>query len=275
MFKVIAIYFYEVSDDPSDRVTETLVHFSDTMTDAQAWACNECFDKGTSYEERFAYVDEHYTFKESSVTECLNALLAQQTRMTDLEPQQTRMKDLEHNLKYAQGMTSADGSVAFTSVKIGDQVWMSKNLAIDDDGDGVYYNPKNKEYYYTWDAAVRIAKDIPGWHLPSVDEWNEACEACGVEPIESGGYVEDARELYDRLKIIPAGTYSCSSGSFYEVGTYARFWNIIESGSSAFSRYFGYGATMGQHTYRKYYGYSVRLVKDKFIGGPYDGMEKV
>ncbi|MBR4792455.1 MAG: hypothetical protein IK038_02210 [Bacteroidaceae bacterium] len=80
MFKVIAIYFHEVPDDPSDGVTETLVHFSDTMEDAQVWACNECYHKGTSYEERFAYVDEHYTFKESSVPECLNALLSQQTR---------------------------------------------------------------------------------------------------------------------------------------------------------------------------------------------------
>ena len=80
MFKVIAIYFHEVPEGSSDRVTETLVHFSDTMADAQVWACNECFGKGTSYEERFAYVDAHYTFKESGVTECLNALLAQQTR---------------------------------------------------------------------------------------------------------------------------------------------------------------------------------------------------
>lgn len=253
MFKVIAIYFHEVPDDPSDGVTETLVHFSNTMEDAQVWACNECFDKGTSYEERFAYVDEHYTFKESSVPECLNALLVQRTRMIDRE----------HSLKYAQGMTFADGSVAFTSVKIGGQVWMSKNLAIDDGGEGIYYNPKNKEYHYTWDAAVRIAEAIPGWHLPSVDEWNEACKACGVEPIKDSGYVEDARELYDRLKVLPAGIYSVNSDSFYEVGTRALFWSITVCGRNALSRYFSYCATMGQCSYRKYYGYSVRLVMDK------------
>lgn len=260
MFKVIAIYFHEVSDDPFDRVTETLVHFSDTMEDAQVWACNECFHKGTSSEERFAYVEEHYTFKESSVPECLNALLAQQTRMTDLEPQQTRMIGLEHNLKYAQGMTFADGSVAFTSVKIGNQVWMSKNLAIDDDGEGIYYNPKNKEYYYTWDAAVRIAKAIPGWHLPSVDEWNEASKACGVKPIEGADYVEDVWDLYDRLQVLPAGYYD---GSFSRVGSYAYFWTVTERGSYAYRRRFDTGAAMGQYANLKDYGISVRLVKDK------------
>lgn len=171
-----------------------------------------------------------------------------------------KVVDLEHNLNYAQGMTYADGSVAFTSVKIGKQVWMSKNLAIDDGGEGIFYNPKNKEYYYTWDAAVRIAKAIPGWHLPSVDEWNEACEACGVEPIDGRGYVEDARELNDRLKVLPAGRYS---GSFYGVGSYANFWTMTESGSYAYGRYFDTGATMHQNTGFKNGGCSVRLVKDK------------
>lgn len=171
-----------------------------------------------------------------------------------------KVVDLEHNLNYAQGMTYADGSVAFTSVKIGKQVWMSKNLAIDDGGEGIFYNPKNKEYYYTWDAAVRIARAILGWHLPSVDEWNEACEACGIEPLEIVGRVEDARELFDRLKVLPAGYYS---GSFRYVGSYAYFWTITESGSYAYGRYFDTGATMYQATDGKYYGLSVRLVKDK------------
>ena len=170
-----------------------------------------------------------------------------------------KVVDLEHSLKYAQGMTFTDGSVAFTSVKIGDQVWMSKNLAIDDGGEGVFYNTKNKEYYYTWDAAVRIAKAIPGWHLPSVDEWNEACEACGVESIERIDYVEDARELDDRLKVLPAGYYG---GSFRNVGSYAYFWTITESGSGAYYRAFDTGATVNQFTNDKYYGFSVRLVKD-------------
>ena len=151
------------------------------------------------------------------------------------------------------------GSFKPDAVKIGDQVWMSKNLAIDDGGEGISYNPKNKEYYYTWDAAVRIAKAIPGWHLPSVDEWNEACEACGVESIDGRGYVEDARELNDRLKVLPAGYYF---GSFLNVGSDARFWTITESGSNAYYRYFDAGATMRQYTGRKYNGFSVRLVKD-------------
>lgn len=154
------------------------------------------------------------------------------------------------------------GSFSPDAVKIGDQVWMSKNLAIDDGGEGIFYNPKNKEYYYTWDATVRIAKAIPGWHLPSVDEWNEACEACGVKPIERKGFVSDAQELYDRLKVLPAGF---GGNNFYDVGA-AYLWTITNSGGSAYYRHFnatlGIYTTMKQNMCGKDYGYSVRLVKD-------------
>jgi len=165
----------------------------------------------------------------------------------------------EHSLKYAQGMTFMDGSVAFMSVKIGNHIWLSKNLAIDDGGEGIFRNPENNEYYYTWDAAVRVTQAIPGWHLPSVDEWDEAFKACGVEPFEDTGQVDGTRKLYDRLKVLLAGGYS---GSFLGIGSIARFWTITASGSHAYYRYFDKCDTTGQLTDFKSYGYSVRLVKD-------------
>ena len=55
------------------------------------------------------------------------------------------------------------------AVKIGDQVWMAENLAIDDGGEGII--KKNGETYYTWRAANRILEKTPGWHLPSNKEW--------------------------------------------------------------------------------------------------------
>ena len=155
-------------------------------------------------------------------------------------------------------MTFADGSVAFTSVKIGDQVWMSKNLAIDDDGEGIYYNPKNKEYYYTWAAAVRIAKAIPGWHLPSVDEWDEACEECGGVKTESDDYEECS--LKQKLKIKPSGRYK---DNFNYVDSYSYFWSASEvSKHCACCRVFNTDS-VGRYSIIKARGYSVRLVKDK------------
>lgn len=63
-------------------------------------------------------------------------------------------------------------------VTIGTQIWKAKNLDIDDGGEGIYkvdnviINGINigTQYYYTWDAANRVAQTIDGWHLPSNDE---------------------------------------------------------------------------------------------------------
>lgn len=68
----------------------------------------------------------------------------------------------------------------FPSVQIGDQIWMTENLQVNDDGEGIIvvqsvisngyeFGPQT---YYTYDAAVRVANSIEGWHLPSETEFN-------------------------------------------------------------------------------------------------------
>lgn len=72
----------------------------------------------------------------------------------------------------------------YETVKIGNQVWMVKNMAVTVDRDGNelvlgkdYWYPNGdsslvKEYglLYTWEAAMRIAPK--GWHLPKKEEWD-------------------------------------------------------------------------------------------------------
>ena len=154
------------------------------------------------------------------------------------------------------------------TVKIGDQVWMHENLAVSDGGDGIYYNEKNGQYYYTWDAAMRVAKSIPGWHLPSAEEWNAAAEACGAEVVDNrykdNPYwwdYEGTEKLYDTLRVLPVGYYN--DGSFYYVGSYAYFWSATELNRfDAYSRSFDTSGAMVPSANFKGRGFSVRLVKD-------------
>lgn len=74
------------------------------------------------------------------------------------------------------------------SVRIGNQIWSTKNLDIDDGGDGIkkwYFDGWPAEvgyqYYYTWDAAARVVANIEGWHIPTKAEWEELIEYIGGE----------------------------------------------------------------------------------------------
>ena len=153
------------------------------------------------------------------------------------------------------------------TVKIGEQIWMNKNLAIDDGGDGIAINKETGEHYYTWEAAKRVAEKIKGWHLPTIAEWDFLAanaggrEACGTKLKATSGWDDNGNGTDDfGFSAFPAGYYY---GSFYNVGSYAYFWTATEDNSSnAYYRSFNTGASMDSYSYYKTNQYSVRLVKD-------------
>jgi uncharacterized protein (TIGR02145 family) len=153
------------------------------------------------------------------------------------------------------------------TVKIGDQIWMNKNLAIDDGGDGITINQETGEHYYTWDAAKRVVEKIKGWHLPTIAEWDflaanaGGCEVCGNKLKAASGWDDNGNGTDDfGFSALPAGYYN---GSFRNLGSYAYFWTATEYNSSiAYFRNFNTGASVNSNNYSKNYQYSVRLVKD-------------
>jgi uncharacterized protein (TIGR02145 family) len=157
-------------------------------------------------------------------------------------------------------------------VTIGSQTWKSKNLSIDDGQGGIYTQTVNYgqgdviEYYYTWQAAVRVANAIEGWHLPTADEWVALSDAVGSDVAgtklksDYGWSSGNGTDDYG-FAAFPAG--GRISGSFDGLGSYARFWTATERTSSdAYGCYFNTGASMNFYYYGKSYGYSVRLIKD-------------
>ena len=162
---------------------------------------------------------------------------------------------------------------SFDEVTIGTQTWMSKNLAIDDGGEGIYTQTVNygngniTEYYYTWDAAVRVANSISGWHLPTSSEWAALETAVGGysngNKIKSTtGWEYDANGTDDfGFAAYPAG-YRGSDG-FISLGSNARFWKDYEySASEAYFCLLNTGSYIQSGYYLKTMGYSVRLIKD-------------
>ncbi len=193
---------------------------------------------------------------------------------------------------------SADiGGRTYRTVNIGGVTWLAENLDYKFSGCNIggsgtpttpnawYYNNDEATYgidgtrkcglLYNW-YACKLLNDnrstlCPGWHVPTNNEWTALANAVGgastagtklkaLDNSTTSGFPSGWGGTDDYgFGVLPAGDYI---GSFRNVGSYANFWTITESGSDAYCWYFDTGATMLQTTDGKYRGFSVRLVKD-------------
>lgn len=179
-------------------------------------------------------------------------------------------------------------------VKIGNQIWMNKSLAINDGKGGInVYNPSfipdsgrpvsylGDQYYYTWDAAKRLANSIQGWHLPTYDEVIELRNT--MDP--NAGQKLKARNKVNSWKWIASTTSSdgtdtvgfsaVGGGEYYyrsslnkwihdSIGHYYHFWCINGTSSWIATLYANdklLNVTGTQRNNDKYLT-QVRLIKD-------------
>lgn len=175
---------------------------------------------------------------------------------------------------YLGGQKVYSSAPAIPYVTIGNQTWMSKNLAIDDGNGGIYTQTVNygqgsvTEYYYTWVAALRVAASVQGWHLPTRAEWDTLASTVGSGPgtkLKStyGWSSGNGTDNYG-FTGLPAGRRSTSS--FVNFGSYAYFWTADQyyTSSDAYYRRLTYNKKIvySSSCDQTSYYHTVRLVKD-------------
>jgi len=158
------------------------------------------------------------------------------------------------------------------TVKIGNQVWMAKNLNCNVSGSKCYDNQEsNCTTYgrlYDWETAKKVCPS--GWHLPSNAEWDALMTAVGGA--STAGTKLKAKSGWNNngngtdnygFSALPGG-YGGSGGDFYSVGNYGYWWSATESyASNAYSRYMYYDyASVYSGNYGKVFLFSVRCVQD-------------
>ena len=168
----------------------------------------------------------------------------------------------------------------FDEVTIGTQTWMAKNLAIDDGGSGILHfdnvtaNGVNfgTQYYYTRDAADRVADLIDGWHLPSEDEFRTllsyVSSDSGIKLKSNSGWNDNGNGTdYYGFTALPVGlAYIAGPTEEYEliwVGDSLHIRSSTNFGGLRNTLYMSYEESDAKisSTYSSY-GVSVRLIKD-------------
>lgn len=164
----------------------------------------------------------------------------------------------------------------FDEVTIGSQTWMAKNLSIDDGQGGIltqivnYGEVSVTEYYYTWNAALRVAASIEGWHLPTMEEWNTLITTVDGGQSLAGSKLKSTYGWYNGgngtdnygFTALPTGKHAYDGFENANIDT--NFWSATPHGATSSESvkmtYYLQRVDLGQDANE--WMLSVRLVKD-------------
>lgn len=170
----------------------------------------------------------------------------------------------------------------FNEVQIGNQIWTTENLNINDGSSGIVtkqvaanginYGNQN---FYTLQAAQRVADRIYGWHLPTKDEWNTLFNTVGGWSIaakqlkSSAGWTSgngvDAYGFnlkplgyvwnYNGYSLGGQGESTCLWANHYYTDQYGTWYEDYIFSAADYPK-------LSEYINPNYYFYQVRLVKD-------------
>lgn len=154
-----------------------------------------------------------------------------------------------------------------SEVTIGTQVWKNSSLAIDDGGEGITVN--DGVYYYTTSAAQRIVNSIPGWHIPSYEEFNtllnyvgnSATERINALAANSNRWLTPGNDTYG-FGMLPNGYYNGDQLQEYDLrAQFLHTYNNVLNNAYYFGRY-RFGDYINSINVAGNYKCQVRLIKD-------------
>jgi uncharacterized protein (TIGR02145 family) len=188
--------------------------------------------------------------------------------LTIAPPPVEAVLEMPCNDDVAEGVfTDSRDKQQYSAFKIGDLLWMAKNLNYETDNSWCYGNANsNCEKHgrlYDFNSAK---KSCPcGWHLPSTEEWSKLIDAIGNESGEAGKKLK-SKILWNGtdefgFSALPSGRYD--DGEFNYVDIYASWWTATRySDNKSLSRYMNSDSdNILENNNDNYIGFSVRCVK--------------
>jgi len=140
--------------------------------------------------------------------------------------------------------TDTRDNTTYTWIKIGNQTWMTENLAYKTSSNCVAYNNNENNvgiygYLYSWETAQTVAPD--GWHLPSQTEWQTLVDYLGGTSQAYNKLLESGTSHWEspntgtnesNFTALPSGYYDQRDNTFNTLGHLTMFHSTTESSSN-------------------------------------------
>lgn len=159
----------------------------------------------------------------------------------------------------------------YHAIKIGNYVWMTRNLNYRKGHSWCYDNrQENCERYgrlYDWNTAKGICPD--GWRLPSVKEWQDLIKETGGLGRRLRSPAWNGSDDFE-FRALPGG-YRFGSGfmgvGYINVGLEGRWWTSTEDseGNASYIHMGNYDDVLVHHQVKAQLGHAVRCIRDPNI----------
>jgi len=213
----------------------------------------------------------------------------------DLRPSSSSLRPSSSSVGNVSGtFTDSRNNSTYKWVKIGNQIWMARNLDYNASGSKCYDNKaQNCDKYgrlYTWATAMALPATCnsstcsgrintnhqgicpSGWHIPSDNEWDELKYYVGSTMVGWhlkatsgwGDYDYGGGDTFG-FSALPGGSGISADNKYYKAGEGGHWWNHSEADSkNAHSRALGYNTDRfySNDVEDKTLPFSIRCVKD-------------
>ncbi len=180
------------------------------------------------------------------------------------EAKEVKKKEEPKKIPVAENVfTDERDGQQYKYIEVEGLLWMARNLNYAAESSWCYENNdencKKWGRLYTWDAAMKSCPE--GWRLPNDEEWNSLISYYGGSERAGHELKEGGSSGFNALK---AG-YRDKKGFFGKAGVSAYFWSATDEDEhyASFKGLYKGLANVGEYTYTKPSGFSVRCVKDK------------
>lgn len=155
----------------------------------------------------------------------------------------------------------------FPSVRIGDQIWMSFNWDYPTLKSWYFDNDSinNKKYGRLYFYSNAMAAAPPGWHLPSIEEWQQLIDYYGGDAKALPYLLEGGSS---GLNLLMGGNKSANispTDIFNFKDEWGFYWTSTPDGEqTAYAIHFEKGnPSIIKNTYRRANGFSVRHIRNQ------------
>jgi uncharacterized protein (TIGR02145 family) len=189
---------------------------------------------------------------------------------------EARVTELEGKVRQLQAepvndsdyFTDARDGQKYRTAKINGKVWLAENMKINVQGSIVYENKPKYGRFYNWAMANEACP--PGWHLPSLQEWDDLVMFLGdqreaIHKLRAkSGWGNDFNGTDDYgFSALPSGYYRFDKKEFLFIGDRAIWWTSSSAATVATIEFME--SKGNEHYISNYVEYKVNMIPIRCI----------